>query len=222
MRRGARALERARPSSPCARPAAVQARARDRRGLPVDLRASRRKRGRVPSAASRSGAARRRPVVIKRSKNGERVEVYSRRNGKKVYIGTFDSEREAIAAERRFIVTQEQIASGELPPEHDAKRTLDEAVEEWLKSLKASGSRSHSQYDERMKAYILPKLGPVPIVALRKAQVMKWRDNMATQFAANTVNGSLTCLSSAFTYFVDQDWIPSNPVHGVTPIERKV
>jgi integrase len=160
-------------------------------------------------------------MPITRSKNGQRFTVYSQRRGERVYVGTFDSEREAVSAERRFLVTQEQIASGELPPEHDAKRTLSMAVKEWLKSLKANGSRSHGQYDERMNAYILPKLRDVPIVGMRKSHVMKWRDDMATEYAANTVNGSLTCLSSAFTYFVDQDWIPSNPVHGVAQLEIK-
>jgi integrase len=56
---------------------------------------------------------------------------------------------------------------------------------------------------------------------VRKAHVMKWRDEMATKYAANTVNGNLTCLSSAFTYFVDRDWIDANPCHGVAQLKAK-
>lgn len=154
-------------------------------------------------------------------KSGVAWQVYGRRSGAKVYVGTFESEREAKIAERRFIVTQEQIAAGELPAELDLERTVAQATEEWLASLKASGSRSHGGYKDRIRIYVLPKLGPVPIASLRKAHVMKWRDDQATQFAATTVNGNLTCLSSAFSYFVDQEWVEINPCHGVSRIEEK-
>lgn len=148
-------------------------------------------------------------------------QVYGRRDGEKIYVGTYASEIEAKAAERRHAVTQEQIAAGELPAELDLERTVKQATEEWLKSLKASGSRSHSNYAERTRMYILPKLGPVPIASLRKSHVMQWRDEQATKFAATTVNGNLTCLSSAFSYFVDREWVESNPCHGVSRIEQK-
>ena len=46
-------------------------------------------------------------------------QVYGRRDGKKSYVGTYASEIEARAAERRHAVTQEQIAAGELPAELD-------------------------------------------------------------------------------------------------------
>ena len=39
-------------------------------------------------------------------KNGTQWQVYGRRDKKKVYVGTYDSEREAKNAERRFAVTQ--------------------------------------------------------------------------------------------------------------------
>ena len=148
-------------------------------------------------------------------------QVYGRRDGKKTYVGTFASEIEARAAERRYAVTQEQIAAGELPAELDLDRTVKDATEKWLESLEASGSRSHDNYAERTRMYILPKLGPVPIATLRKSHVMQWRDEQATKFAAATVNGNLTCLSSAFSYFVDLEWVETNPCHGVSRIEQK-
>jgi len=161
--------------------------------------------------------------MIKRyvGKNGTQWQVYGRRDRKKVYVGTYDSEREAKNAERRFAVTQEQIAAGELPAELDLDRTVEQATTSWLKSLKASGSRSHSNYAERVRMYIVPKLGSVPVASLRKSHVMKWRDDQATRFAASTVNGNLTCLSSAFSYFVDSEWVEINPCHGVSRIEQK-
>lgn len=150
---------------------------------------------------------------------GTRFQVYGQRGGKKVYVGTFDSKREAEAAERRHIVTQEQIAAGELPPEVDDRRTLSAACAEWLKTLEANKVRAHRAYSEFVKYQIQPRLGPTPIARLTKAQVMRWRDDCATQYAATTVNSALACLSSAFTDFVDRGWVPVNPCYGVSQVE---
>lgn len=158
--------------------------------------------------------------MIKPSKNGKRLEVYGRRNGKQVYVGTYDNRKEAVRAEQRFAVEQDMIAKGELAPEHDAKRTLDECVKEWLKSLEKRGSRSHEGYTDRMKIYVQPTLGPVPIARISTAAVMQWRDDQAARFAPATVNGSLACLASAFTYFVKRQWIDTNPCRGVERVER--
>jgi integrase len=148
-----------------------------------------------------------------------RWQAYGRRGGKKVYIGTFDSEREARSAERRHIVTQEQIAAGELPPDVDFKRTLKQAAEDWLDSLEASKSRSHGTYGEFMRYQILPRVGSASIARFTKAQVMGWRDDVATDYAPTTVNSALACLSSAFSYFVDRGWLAANPCRGVSRIE---
>jgi integrase len=152
-------------------------------------------------------------------KSGTRFVVYGRAKGKQVTVGTFHSERDAKSAERRHVVTQEQIEAGELPPEVDTTRTLKQATEEWLTSLKNRKSRSHKGYSERMRMYVLPKLGDVPIARLNKAHVMQWRDEMATRLAPASVNGTLVCLSSAFTYFVDRQWLAANQIRGIARIE---
>jgi len=158
--------------------------------------------------------------VIRQDKKTGRFQVYGRRNGKQVYVGTYDSRKEAQAAERRHMVLMDQIADGEMPAEVDLKRTLSECVEDWLKSLEKRGSRSHQIYTDRMAIYVEPTLGPVPIARITTAAVMQWRDEQASRFAPATVNGSLTCLASAFTYFVKRQWIDQNPCRGVERVER--
>lgn len=150
---------------------------------------------------------------------GERFQVYGQRSGKKTYVGTFDSQREAAAAERRHLVTQEQIAAGELPPEVDDRRTLGDALKDWLASLEASKVRAHRAYSEFVKYQIKPRLGPVALARLTKAQIMLWRDDIATRYAATSVNSALACLSSALSNFVDRGWIPTNPCYGVSQVE---
>ena len=151
---------------------------------------------------------------------GTRYQVYGRRNGTKVYLSTHDSKREALAAEEDHRVTQRKIDRGELAPDLDLKRTLRVAVGEWLKSLEARGSRSHDSYTTSMDLYVLPELGDVAIASLNRSRVMRWRDGIATKKAPATVNGALACLSSAFSYFVDRDWLTTNPCHGVARVER--
>ena len=159
--------------------------------------------------------------MIKRIERAEgpRWQVYGRRGGKKIYVGSFDSKREAESAERRHVVEQEQIAAGELPPSVDPKRTLRQASEEWLGSLAKSRSRSHRGYSDRMKTYILAPLGDVPIARMARTHVMRLRDDLATRLSPTTVNGIMICLSSAMSYFVDRQWIAANPCHGVKQVE---
>jgi integrase len=150
---------------------------------------------------------------------GERFQVYGQRAGRKVYVGTFDSRREALSADRRHVVTQEQIAAGELPPEVDQKRTVTTALEAWLASLAAGKSRSHRAYSEFVRYQITPHLGTEILARVNKPRVMRWRDELAGEYAPTTVNSALASLSAAFTYFVDRGWIPANACRGVRQLE---
>ncbi len=150
---------------------------------------------------------------------GGRFHVYVRRAGKQEFHGSFASRKEAVSAERRQLVLQEQIDAGELPPEIDLRRTLKQATDAWLESLEANGSRSHTAYRNSLKIYILPTLGPIPIAKITKASVMTFRDDMARKFSAATVNGMLTCLGSAFRDFADRGWVEANPVRGVRRVK---
>lgn len=151
--------------------------------------------------------------------DGVRYQVYGRANGKKSYVGSYESKREAIAAEEDNRVTQRKIASGELAPEHDEKRTFKEATDAWLDSLKANKSRSHASYTTKTNLYLSPTFGGMQINRITKPMVIRWRDEQARQFAATTVNSSMTALSSAFSYFVDQGWCPANPCSEVKTIK---
>ena len=154
------------------------------------------------------------------TKDGTRYYVYVLgQDGKRKYVGAFGTPKEAKEAEQEHAVTQRKIATGELPAEVDLGRTLTDAAKDWLKSLEQRGSRSHGQYKVRMNRYILPTLGKVPIARLTKGHVMRWRDEESSKRAPATVNGSLVCLSSALSYFVDRQWLDKNVCHGVQQIE---
>jgi integrase len=150
---------------------------------------------------------------------GVRFQVYGRRDGKKVYIGTYDSKREALAVEEDDRVTQRKIDAGQLPPLVDGKRTFGTAVEAWLKTIEHTPS--HDKYRDRIELYAMPRFRDVPIVDIRKSDVVAWRDELAEgKISIPTVNSARWALSSAFTYFVDRDWIPVNPCRGVKVLKH--
>lgn len=147
--------------------------------------------------------------------DGVRFQVYVKQDGRRHYVGTYGSRREAKDAEEDHRVTKRKIDRGELPPELDTKRTFGAAVKVWLKMLEDSGSASFVDYDQRVTNRVLPKFEHVPLVDIRKNDVIAWRDELGKEVTALTVNTILGTLSSAFAFFIGRDWIEENPCHGV-------
>ncbi len=147
--------------------------------------------------------------------DGIKYQVYARAAGKKVYVGTFDSEREATEAEEDHRVTQRKIERGELPPRTDLRRTLAAATKLWLDALERAKSRSFGEYSRRMDWHVLPVLGEVALVDLTKPDVIRWRDDLLGTMSTGTVNTCMATLSSACSWFVDQGWIPVNPCNRI-------
>jgi integrase len=154
-----------------------------------------------------------------RKRAGRFEVVVTAADGSKKYVGLYGSKRDAREAEDEARVHERKVKSGEVPAETDLRRTLKQATDEWLDSLEANGSRSHTAYGNSLRIYILPKLGPVPIAKLTRANVMTFRDDLARVKSAATVNGAITCLSSAFRDFVDRGWVAVNPVRGVKRVK---
>lgn len=148
-----------------------------------------------------------------------RHQVYGRRKGKKVYVGTYDSKRAAEEAEEDHRVTQRKIDSGELPPELDTRETIREASSRWLAGLEKRGSRSHTAYTQQMQNQVWPTLGGVPYARLRKVAVKAWRDSMVGKYGPGTINSALGCLSSFYSDLVDDGKLEDNPCHGVNRLE---
>lgn len=156
---------------------------------------------------------------VPRADGSERFEVYAKRNGKKVYIGSADSQRGARELEEDERVHQRRVAAGELPAEHDLKRLLGVSVEDWLTMLEKSGSRSHRAYSEFARYQIKPHLKDTPLARLTKSHVRKWLEALLVHYAPRTVNSALGCLGSACRYFVERGWMLVNPCYEVRPVE---
>ncbi len=155
------------------------------------------------------------------SKSGDAsYQVYSGASGRHAYVGSYPTEKLAKDAEADHEYTQRAIKRGDLPTDHDNDRTLRDATDEWIKALDNRKSRSAAIYRKRLDLYIVGELGSTPIARIRKPHVIAFRDRLSTKYAAATVNGIMTCLSSAFAEFVDREWVEVNPCVGVAAIKN--
>lgn len=150
---------------------------------------------------------------IKRA-DGKRWQVYGRRNGRKVYLGTYDSARLARCADEDHRTQQRQIAAGELPPETDGKRTLGDALTEWIAWLEAARSRSLVPYRSRVENHVRPALGDVALVKVTARHLERIAGEMAAQVSRSTIDGVLAMLGSAWGWFARQGFV----AHGANPV----
>jgi len=161
--------------------------------------------------------------MIKRKERikGVQFQVYVRHNKRKTYVGTYETERQAIEASEDFRSQQRKIERGELPAAVLSNRTLREAAESWLADLLKRQARCEDVYRWSMEALVLPALGRDHLVSITKRRVTMWRDGFAGRYAPTTVNAALGCLSAAFSEFVDRGWIAANPCIGIRKLEVK-
>lgn len=152
--------------------------------------------------------------------DGTKFQIYGRRGSKKVYLGTRDTKREAIALDEEHRTRQRLIAAGKLPAESDQQRTFGKAAEGWIGMLHGIGSRSAVEYESRARNHLIPEFGGMPVGDVAKPDVVAWRDRISAEVAPATVNALLGTLSSAFSWFVDQRWIERNPCHRVKQLVR--
>ena len=150
----------------------------------------------------------------------KRFQVYARSRvrdeRKRVYVGTFNTRRQAEEADAEHRVTQRRIKKGELPPAIDSKRTMGDALDAWLKAIK--DQRSHDEYEDRMRLYVRPTLDSTPLVKVTKPKLVDLRTTLMERdepISNATINTLFASLSAAFTYFIDQGWCSVNPVRSI-------
>jgi len=95
----------------------------------------------------------------------------------------------------------------------DAKRTLGDALDAWLRAI--ADQRSHDEYESRMKLYVRPTFDRTPLVKVTKAKLIELRNALKSidgPISNATINTLFASLSSAYSYFVEQGWCSENPL----------
>lgn len=153
--------------------------------------------------------------------SGRVFQVYGKRNGKKIYLGTFTSRKEAIAADEDHRAKQRRIAAGELPPDYDDRRTFRQAAHKWIDMLVETNSRSMKGYAGRIETHFIPAFADTPLHEIDRKHVMAWRDAASSKLFGSTVNTLVLTLSSMFSWCIHQRWIERNPCHGFKHLVTK-
>lgn len=154
--------------------------------------------------------------MIKRVERAEgtRWQVYGRRGGRKVYVSTHASRREAIAADEDHRATQRRVRAGELPADADGKRTLGDALDAWLAWIAKARPRSHDAYASRIKNHVKPSLGNAVLTKVTPARLERLFSELAAELARTTIEVTRSVLGSAWKWFSKEGYVQrgTNPV----------
>lgn len=139
------------------------------------------------------------------------VEV--KHKGKRHTVGTYPSHTLATEAEQEFKVERRKIDRGELPEHVSHKRTLNDALDAWLASLRPGtrGFRSKETYSRYAKLYLRPDLGDQQLASITTETIENHRDALHLRLSVNTTNGAIAYLSIGMSYAVKRKWLDKNP-----------
>lgn len=137
-----------------------------------------------------------------RGPNGER----------KRFSKTLPTKKEAQAAELEML---NQLVSGGI--QRVAPMTTATWINTWLNNHKPNiAATTRAGYEEKIRNYIIPAFGPIPISNLQAAGIQAWVKGMSTQgLAPRTIKSAYQCLYSSLKTAVILRMIPHNPCEGV-------
>lgn len=146
---------------------------------------------------------------------GTSWQVYGRRNGRKVYIGTYASRKAAIAADEDHRATQRRVRAGELPADADNSRTVAEALGEWLAWVSTARPRSHVAYASRVKNHVAPTLGSVVLTKVTPVRLERLFTELAARLSRTTIEVTRSVLGAAWTWFERKGYV----MRGASPVK---
>lgn len=155
--------------------------------------------------------------VIKRQRNGKFIGWYIRyydSDGKRRIKASKQSTH--AEARRMLLQIEAQIARGEMgTTEPQSKLTVAELC---VRFLDAVHPRAKCEIGYRRAASsglnrILPLLGAVRLVKLRRRDIEQARDKLSLRYKPNTVRSALRPLGAALTWAVQQDLLGQSPMH---------
>lgn len=104
--------------------------------------------------------------------------------------------------------------------ETKSQRTLKDAYRRW-QSLHQRAVKTENLYN-RVVERVTDFLGEISVVKISRADCRRFRDSLKDNGrSVKTVNNYLACLSSVLTVAIDDEWIQSNPVEGLSLREDK-
>jgi integrase len=166
--------------------------------------------------------------VLKRVRNGKFLGYYLRwyEGGKRRVQA---SKQPTYAEARRMLQAIEgRIARGLAGLDEPAKRpelTVAELCQKFLSEFVSPRIKDIDRYRCNARyslTRLLPLVGDVPIVQLKRLDLERVRNVLSRRYRANTVRASIRPLSTALSWAVREGWLEHNPAHqlDLPPRER--
>jgi integrase len=159
-----------------------------------------------------------------RADGSTKYEVFGRRDGKKRYLGSFDTERAAQDELDDFNALKRSIARGEAPPEIDRRRRFRDAAELWLKGR--SRSRSIAHYEGQFDRHIFPVLGDLPLTSITlealeamQEQLLNEPNRQGEMLAPRTVRHLMQTAGGVLRFAWKRKFIAHNPAAGLELVQ---
>jgi integrase len=98
--------------------------------------------------------------------------------------------------------------------------TLDQWVDKWMGAHKVAPTTA-ARYESHLRLYILPKFGATPIAHITRIEVKAWANKLADRMATSSAHSILTLLSTVMAEAAENQYVPTNPCHGLRLSHRK-
>ena len=127
---------------------------------------------------------------------------------RKRFSKTVPTMKEAKETERKML---NQLASGSLPK--TTPMTVQTWINTWLNVHKPKiEATTRAGYEEKIKNYIIPAMGPVPIANLNQTFIQSWVNSLNDRgLAPRTIKNAFQCLHSSLKKATELRMIPFNP-----------
>ena len=114
-------------------------------------------------------------------------------------------------AERFLVDVQHRLMSGTYTPPTAGQVTLEVYAAEWL-GRRSWAPATHDRIERELRRHILPALGRMPLVSVRRSHVEEWAKSLP--LAASSARMVYETLSNMLSAAVDDERIPRNPAKG--------
>lgn len=154
------------------------------------------------------------------AKGNKRYRGYVKDRGRKVF-GPWSST----PADAKGWRVRAMAAKLDAPLAQPSSQTIAEASERFLRGIESGDILSRKDqryahatvrgYQYAFRDYILPELGHVGVERLRRSQVQRWVDWLATQQGAGSTRNIFHALAAMYSWLLPRNDDLTNPVDGV-------
>ena len=134
-------------------------------------------------------------------------------------------------AEEFRAAMEDDVRRGRYHDPHQANRLFHDVANEWVHSKLDVKTSTRTRYEGELRVYINPRWGDIPLRAINRQDIQQWVESLTVgNYPANLPRNRAPralkprsirsivriVMGGVLEYAVEQQWIPVNPMRGVT------